>query len=76
VLPGKREAGGGAGHRSKLEPALRCGVFRFSTPTEAAEALAAVNAEYERHRRTAREIAEIYFGARQTAESILPATLT
>jgi hypothetical protein len=32
--------------------------------------------KYERHRRTAREIAEIYFGASQTAESILPATLT
>jgi hypothetical protein len=46
------------------------GVFRFSTPTEAAEALAAVNAEYERHCRTARQMAETYFDARQTAESI------
>jgi predicted transcriptional regulator len=52
------------------------GVFRFSTPTKAAEALAAVNAGYERHCRTAREIAETYFDARQTAESILPAALT
>ena len=51
-------------------------VFRFSTPTKAAEALAAVNAEYKRHCRTALEIAESSFDARQTAESILPATLT
>jgi hypothetical protein len=52
------------------------GIFRFSTPAEAAEALAAVNANYERHCRTAREIAETYFDARQIVETILEVALT
>ena len=47
------------------------GVFRFSTLEEAADALAAVNADYERHCRAAREIAEAYFDARQVLERIL-----
>ncbi|SCL32254.1 hypothetical protein GA0070624_4429 [Micromonospora rhizosphaerae] len=47
------------------------GIFRFSTPYEAAEALATVNADYETHCLAAREIAETYFDARQTAERIL-----
>jgi hypothetical protein len=47
------------------------GMFRFSTLREAADALAAVNADYERHCRAAREIAEAYFDARQVVESIL-----
>jgi hypothetical protein len=51
------------------------GMFRFSTPAEAAEALATVNADYQRHCRTAREIAETYFDARQIAEMILEAAL-
>jgi hypothetical protein len=51
------------------------GIFRFSTPAEAAEALATVNANYERHCRAAREIAETCFDARRTAERILDAAL-
>jgi hypothetical protein len=51
------------------------GMFRFSTIEEAADALAAVNADYERHCRAAREIAETYFDARQVAERILSTAL-
>jgi hypothetical protein len=51
------------------------GFLQFSTPAEAAEALATVNADYERHCRAAREIAEAYFDARQTAGRILNAAL-
>jgi hypothetical protein len=51
------------------------GMFRFSTLKEAADALAAINADYERHCRTAREIAEIYFDARQVLERILSVAL-
>jgi hypothetical protein len=51
------------------------GFFRFSTSEEAAEALATVNAEYEKHCRAAREIAESYFDARQIAERILSVAL-
>jgi hypothetical protein len=51
------------------------GMFRFSTLREAADALAAVNADYERHCRAAREIAEAYFDARQVVESILNCAL-
>jgi hypothetical protein len=52
------------------------GIFRFSTPAEATEALATVNADYERHCRSAREIAETYFDARKTSERILNVALT
>jgi glycosyltransferase involved in cell wall biosynthesis len=51
------------------------GILQFSSPTEAAEALAAVNAGYERHCRSAREIAETYFDARQTTAKILDVAL-
>jgi hypothetical protein len=51
------------------------GILRFRTAEEAAEALAAVNADYERHCQSAREIAETYFDARQTAERILNVAL-
>jgi hypothetical protein len=37
------------------------GMFRFSTMGEAADALATVGADYERHCQSAREIAEAYF---------------
>jgi hypothetical protein len=47
------------------------GMFRFSTLDEAADALATINAAYERHCRTAREIAEAYFDAKQSLERIL-----
>jgi hypothetical protein len=39
------------------------GMFRFSTIEEAAGALKTINADYERHCRRAREIAETYFDA-------------
>ena len=52
------------------------GILRFSTPEQAADALAAVNADYEHHCRSAREIAETYFDARQIAERILNAALS
>jgi hypothetical protein len=51
------------------------GILRFRTAEEAAEALAAVNADYERHCQSARAIAEAYFDARQTAERILNVAL-
>ncbi len=51
------------------------GILQFSSPAEAAEALAAVNADYERHCRSAREIAETYFDARQTTAKILDVAL-
>jgi hypothetical protein len=47
------------------------GMFRFSTLQEAAGALAAVNADYERHCLVAREIAEAYFDVKQVLERIL-----
>jgi hypothetical protein len=47
------------------------GLFRFSTPQEAAEAIATVNADYPAHCRAARQFAETHFDARRTAERIL-----
>lgn len=47
------------------------GMFRFSTLSEAVDALATINANYEKHCRAAREIAETYFEAKQTLESLL-----
>jgi glycosyltransferase involved in cell wall biosynthesis len=47
------------------------GMFRFSTLQEAAGALEAVNAAYERHCRSARAIAEAYFDSRLVVERIL-----
>jgi hypothetical protein len=51
------------------------GILRFSTLGEAAEALAKVNADYERHCLAAREIAATYFDARKTVEQILNVAL-
>jgi glycosyltransferase involved in cell wall biosynthesis len=51
------------------------GMFRFSTIGEAVEALAAINADYARHRRAARELAESYFDARRICERLLNLTL-
>jgi hypothetical protein len=48
------------------------GMFRFTTVQEAADALAAVNADYSRHCRAAREIAEAYFDTGR----VLPALLS
>ena len=47
------------------------GVFRFSTAAEAADGFATINADYERHCRAARKIAESYFDARRTLEMLL-----
>jgi len=47
------------------------GLFRFATVEEAADALDAVNADYERHCRAARQIAETLFDAKQIAQDIL-----
>jgi len=47
------------------------GMFRFSTPEEAAAAIAAVNADYERHCRAARALAEEHFDAAKVAARLL-----
>jgi hypothetical protein len=47
------------------------GVFRFSAPAEAAAAFDTINADYERHCRVARQIAESYFDARRSLEMLL-----
>ena len=51
------------------------GMFRFSTLKEAAGALAAINADYERHCRAARKLAETYFDARKVVQKIVSHTL-
>src|SRR5438132_8747655 len=47
------------------------GMFRFSTLKEAARAFSAINNDYEKHSRTARQIAETLFDAKQVARRIL-----
>ena len=47
------------------------GVFRFTTPRQAAAAFEAINADYERHCRAARRLVETYFDAKQAAARIL-----
>ena len=47
------------------------GMFRFATLREAAAALEAVNADYERHSRAARQIAETHFDAKQILGRLL-----
>jgi hypothetical protein len=47
------------------------GMFRFSTVEEAAEALATIDTDYERHCRAAREIAEAFFDARLVLSDVL-----
>ena len=47
------------------------GMFRFSTPEQAAAALDAMNADYARHCRAARELAESVFDSRAIAARIL-----
>jgi hypothetical protein len=49
------------------------GMFRFSTPQDAVEAFAAINADYERHCREARAVAETYFDATRTLANVLGA---
>ena len=47
------------------------GMFRFSTLKEAARAFSAINNDYEKHSRAARQIAESLFDAKQVAGQIL-----
>jgi hypothetical protein len=51
------------------------GMFRFSTPDEAADALATINADYETHCRAARQLAETFFDARLVVGKILKSAL-
>jgi len=52
------------------------GMFRFSTPEQAAAALAAMNSDYARHSRAARALAEAHFDAKQVAARILEIALS
>ncbi len=51
------------------------GMFRFSTPAEAARALEVINGDYEKHCRAARRIAETFFDAKQVVKEILSRAL-
>lgn len=55
---------------SKFVPVGR-GLFAFSTMDEAAAAFDVINADYVRHARAAREIAEEYFGAEAVLRTLL-----
>ena len=46
-------------------------MFRFSTAQQASEAFDTINADYERHCRAARKLAETYFDAKQVVAKIL-----
>jgi hypothetical protein len=51
------------------------GMFRFVTPEDVVRAFEAINADYERHCRTAREIAEAHFDSKRVMERILNLSL-
>jgi hypothetical protein len=51
------------------------GIFRFRSPEQAADALAAVDADYAKHARAAREIAEACFDARAVLPRVLETAL-
>jgi hypothetical protein len=51
------------------------GMFRFSTLDEIVDAIATINADYEKHCRAAREIAEVHFDARRILEGVLDRAL-
>ena len=51
------------------------GMFRIRTPQEAARAFDIINADYERHCRAARQLAETYFDASRVAGRILNCAL-
>jgi glycosyltransferase involved in cell wall biosynthesis len=52
------------------------GIFRFSTMVEAVDALAAVDAAYERHCRAAREVAEEYFDSDKVLTRLINVALS
>ena len=52
------------------------GMFRFISLDDAAEALEEINAHYERHCRSAREIAETHFDSTRVLETALNAALS
>ena len=47
------------------------GMFRFSTPAEAAKAFEDINSDYQKHSRAARQIVETFFDAKQVVKEIL-----
>ena len=51
------------------------GLFRFVTIDEAVEALSEVNRDYERHCRSARNLAETYFDAAEVSSRVLETAL-
>jgi hypothetical protein len=51
------------------------GMFRFLSREDAAAALEAINADYERHCRAARDIAETHFDSKRVLEGVLNAAL-
>ena len=51
------------------------GMFRFTTMKEAVKAFDMINADYERHCRAARKLAETYFDAKQIVGKILSVAL-
>jgi hypothetical protein len=51
------------------------GMFRFSTLSEAVDAFAIINANYEKHCRAARAIVETYFDAKAILEQVLNSAL-
>ena len=51
------------------------GMLRVRTPADAARALDAVNADYERHCRAARRLAEQHFDANAVVREMLEAAL-
>lgn len=51
------------------------GMFRFSTLGEAVNAMDTINADYERHCRAARELAETYFDADRILRQVLNSAL-
>jgi hypothetical protein len=52
------------------------GVFRFRKPAEAAAAFEAINGDYERHCRIARQIAEACFDAKHVLQNVLSKALS
>jgi hypothetical protein len=52
------------------------GLFRFSTPPEAAKAFDHINSEYEHHSRAARKLVETFFDSKQVLKDILSQALS